>query len=973
MHRLLAFAAALFYVECEVVFQNILALGIAQLYGSSVDRCGRPFELHKRANGRLIQLNQKAPRPGFAPRKPKSGTELLITEPSAHSQALEDGRQGRGVRDLHLNFFAHFVEAVRGMLRVWPRLPRHGTLEGQNDSGFGFGLFGVSTALRRLGANSQKLPVLCEAALRRVEDDVFFMHAARATANRLRAELLQKALEALGVFDLQFDFSFVRHANSCVFEGNFRLGSTSASITKVFASFRPGALPVRANTPGPLAVLAQKKPVNSDSEKLSPAVSEEAASDSTLAPPTARREPVEHLLHGDRRVDHYDWLRHKESPEVLSYLEAENAYTDAVLKTTEGFQEKLYQEMLRRIQQTDLSVPYSLRGYLYFTRTEEGKQYPYHYRRRDEEGAAGELLLDINKLAEGHSFLGLGSFEVSDDNQLLAYTTDTTGFRQYTLHVKDLRSGETLRERIERVTSVAWAADNKTLFYTIEDETTKRSHRLYRHVLEATGPDSLLYEETDERFHVEVERTRSGGYLLLTSASHTASEVRFLRADVPLGQFKLMAPREDNHEYYADHHPGPFAGASEEVFFIRTNSGGRTFRLVTVPVTSSGRESWREIIPNRPEVMLAGLAAFKSHLVLFEREGGLPYLRVLDLAASGGSALDASHRIEFSEPAYNASLGDNPEFDAARVRYQYESFVTPRSVFDYDLRTRERILRKQQPVLGGYDASRYVSERLHARASDGTRVPISIVYRRDTPRDGSAPLLLYGYGSYGLSMPINFSSNRLSLLDRGVTFAIAHIRGGGELGKPWHDAGRMKLKQNTFTDFIACAEHLIAHRYTSPEKLAIQGGSAGGLLMGAVTNMRPGLFHVVLSQVPFVDVLNTMLDASLPLTVGEYEEWGNPQIADDYFAMKKYCPYTNLVRKTYPAILLKTGLNDSQVMYWEPAKYVAKLRTLKTDANPLLLKINMGAGHGGASGRYDYLREIALDYAFLLSQLGIHK
>jgi len=713
--------------------------------------------------------------------------------------------------------------------------------------------------------------------------------------------------------------------------------------------------------------------VNPESDKALPAVSEEYAPDSSLAPPLARREPVEHILHGDRRVDHYDWLHRKDAPEVLPYLEAENAYTDAVLKPTQGIQERLYKEMLGRIQQTDLSVPYRLRGYLYFTKTVEGKQYPYHYRRRDEEGSAEELLLDLNVLAEGHSFLGLDSFEISDDNHWLAYSTDTTGFRQYTFHLKDLRTGETLPERIERVTSAAWAADNKTLFYTIEDETTKRSYRLYRHVLGSTQPDTLLHEETDERFHVEIERTRSGGYLLLTSASHTASEVRYLLAGNPLGVFQIIATREDNHEYYADHHPGPVPGIGENVFFIRTNSEGRTFRLMTAPVHSPGREFWREIIPNRPEVMLVSAEVLKDHLVLFEREGGLPYLRVVDLVANSSSALAASHRIEFTEPAYNASMGDNPEFDAAYVRFQYESFVTPRSVFDYDARTRERVLRKQQPVLGGYDAALYVSERVHATASDGTRIPISIVYRRDTPRDGTSALLLYGYGSYGLSMPVNFNSNRLSLLDRGVVFAIAHIRGGGELGKPWHDAGRMNQKQNTFTDFIACAEHLISQQYTSAEKLAIQGGSAGGLLMGAVTNMRPELFHVVLSQVPFVDVLNTMLDASLPLTVGEFEEWGNPQIADDYFTMKKYCPYTNLGRKAYPAMLLKTALNDSQVMYWESAKYVAKLRTLKTDSNLLLLKVNMGAGHGGASGRYDYLREIALDYAFLLTQLGIRE
>ncbi|HEX4545925.1 MAG TPA: S9 family peptidase [Candidatus Acidoferrum sp.] len=711
--------------------------------------------------------------------------------------------------------------------------------------------------------------------------------------------------------------------------------------------------------------------MNPDAHQLSPVLASERLPDASSALPVARREPVEYILNGDRRVDHYAWLRHKESPEVIAYLEAENAYTDAVLKPTQGFQEKLYQEILGRILQTDLSVPYRLRGFLYLTRTAEGKQYPYRYRRSDTEGSPEDLLLDLNQLAEGHSFLGLDSFEVSDDNRLLAYSTDTTGFRQYTLQLKDLLTGQTLPERIDRVTSVAWAADNRTLFYTVEDETTKRSYRLYRHVLGSTAPDPLIYEETDERFHIEIERTRSGGCLLLTSTSHTASEVRFLCADDPMGQFQLMAAREENHQYYADHHPGPFSNSSGEIFLIRTNSGGRTFRLLAVPVADPRRENWREIIPNRPEVMVAAAKAFKGHLVLFERESGLPYLRIVDLTAKGTNALANSHRIEFTEPAYNASLGENPEFDASYLRFQYESFITPRSVFDYDVHTKERILRKQQPVLGGYDPSQYVSERLHADATDGTSIPLSIVYRRDTPRDGSAPLLLYGYGSYGISMPVNFSSNRLSLLDRGVIYAVAHIRGGGELGKPWHDAGRMKQKKNTFTDFIGAAEHLIAQRYTTPEKLIIEGGSAGGLLMGAVANLRPDLFRMVISHVPFVDVLNTMLDASLPLTVGEYEEWGNPQIAEDYFYMKSYCPYTNLERKAYPAMLVKTGLNDSQVMYWEPAKYVAKLRTLKTDSNFLLLKTNMGAGHGGASGRYDYLREIALDYAFLLTQLGI--
>jgi oligopeptidase B len=700
-------------------------------------------------------------------------------------------------------------------------------------------------------------------------------------------------------------------------------------------------------------------------------------------PPVAARKPVEHLLHDDSRIDDYAWLREKENPEVIRHLEAENAYVDAVLKPTEAFQESLYSEMLSRIQQTDLSVPYRLRGYLYSTKTIEGQQYPLHLRRpADNTNAADQTLLDLNALAQGHAFLGLGSFEVSDDNHLLAYCTDTTGFRQYTLQVKDLRSLELLPFRVERVTSAAWSADNRHLFFVVEDPVTKRAHRLYRHALgDSAGTDQLLYEEADERFHIDIERSRSGAYLILIINSHTTSEIRFLSAADPLGEFQLIAPREDNHEYHVEHHPAfetrvPGFALTErdianDVFLIRTNSGGRTFRLVAAPVAHPQRSNWRELIPNRPSVMLSAAQVFRSHLALFERENGLPFLRILPLDASSSDLLTSSYRIPFAEPAYNAAPGSNPEFDQAHFRYTYESFITPRSVFDFDIATRTSALRKQQPVLGGYNPSLYIIERLHASASDGTQIPISFVSRKATPRDASAPLLLYGYGSYGLSMPVNFNSNRFSLLDRGVSYAIAHIRGGGELGKPWHDAGRMHNKRNTFTDFIAAAEFLIAHKYTSASKLIIQGGSAGGLLMGAVTNMRPDLFHAVISQVPFVDVLNTMLDASLPLTVGEYEEWGNPQIAADYFFMKSYCPYTNLARKSYPAILVKTGLNDSQVMYWEPAKYVAKLRTLKTDSNPLLFKINMGAGHGGASGRYDYLREIALDYAFLLSQLGI--
>ena len=699
-----------------------------------------------------------------------------------------------------------------------------------------------------------------------------------------------------------------------------------------------------------------------------------------LKPPLARREPVETVLHGDRRVDHYAWLRQKENPEVIAYLEAENKYAETVLRPTEGFQEELYQEMVGRIQQTDVSVPYRLRGYQYFTVTEQGKQYPIRCRRLDVPGSLDEVLLDLNRLAEGHSFLGLGAFEVSRDNQLLAFALDTTGFRQYRLQIKNLLSGAMFPEAIERVTSAAWAADNRSLFYTVEDATTKRSHRLYRHVA-GTAPetDALVYEEPDERFRVSIEASRSGAFLFLVTESHTTSEVRFLPARQPFGEFRLIAPREAEHEYFVDHHPNPLTrenrGANAHdvggYFLIRTNSGGRTYRLVSAPVANPGREHWREIVPNRREVMLSGADVFRTHIVLSEREGGLPYLRVIDLRAETPDALSASHRIAFGEPAYQASLGDNPDFDAAFVRYNYESLVTPRSVLDYDVATHASSLRKHQPVLGGYDAAQYTCERLHATAADGTKVPISLVRRRDAPLDGSAPLLLYGYGSYGYSMAVTFNSNRISLLDRGVTFAVAHVRGGGELGKPWHDAGRLRQKRNTFTDFVAAAEHLIAERYTAAQNLVIEGGSAGGLLMGAVTNLRPELFRIVISHVPFVDVLNTMLDTTLPLTVGEFEEWGNPQVAEDYFYMKSYCPYTNLEAKAYPAMLVKTALHDSQVMYWEPAKYVAKLRTLKTDANPLLFKTNMGAGHAGASGRYDYLREIALDYAFLLTELGI--
>jgi oligopeptidase B len=683
-----------------------------------------------------------------------------------------------------------------------------------------------------------------------------------------------------------------------------------------------------------------------------------------LAPPVARREPLAVELHGDRRVDDYFWLREKDDPAVRAYLEAENEYTAAMMKPTEHLQESLYQEMLARIKQSDLSVPARLGRFFYYSRTEEGKQYSIWCRRAGSEDGPEEVLLDGNVLAEGHDFLSLGAFEISDDGNLLAYSTDFTGFRDYTLQIKDLRNGALLPERIERVANAAWAADGRMLFYTVEDD-AKRSYRLFRHRL-GEPRDELLFEEADEHFRLTVDRSRSRAFLFLSSDSLTASEVRYLPSAAPEGDWLLVAARQPDHEYEADHHG--------DRFYIRSNRSGRNFSLFAAPVTDPRPENWVEVLPHRAEVMLTGMDFFAGHSVLYEREEGLPQIRVTDLRTG------EDHRIAFPEPAYSAGPGDNYEYQTHLFRFNYESLVTPRSVFDYDMESRAGTLRKQTEVLGGYDPSRYVSERLVAHAEDGTRIPISIVYRRDRPRASNSshspagpgqPLLLAGYGSYGHPLPVSFSSNRLSLLDRGFAVALAHIRGGGEMGKPWHDQGRMLQKRNTFTDFIAAAEHLVGAGYTTPDRLAIQGGSAGGLLIGAVLNMRPGLCHAAVMHVPFVDVLNSMLDSSLPLTVGEFEEWGDPRNPQEYACMRSYCPYTNLEPKDYPAILIRTALNDSQVMYWEPAKYTARLRTLKTDANPLLLKVNLAAGHGGASGRYDFLREIAFDYGFLLWQFGI--
>lgn len=684
--------------------------------------------------------------------------------------------------------------------------------------------------------------------------------------------------------------------------------------------------------------------------------------DLTPEPPVAEKRPKTTVIHGDTLVDDYAWLREKGSPEVTAYLEAENAYTDAVMKPTAEFQSALYDEMLARIQETDLSVPYRMGGYLYYARTEEGKQYPIYCRTRDAVDADEEVTLDLNALAEGHPFLALGAYAVSDDSHLLAYSTDVTGFREYTLHIKDLRTGELLPDVMEKVGSVSWAADNRTLFYTTEDA-AKRPYRVLRHALGSDGADTLIYEEADALYRAFAYRTRDKQYQFVGSVSSTTSELHFLRSDDPLGALTLISPRDAaaEHEYYADHRNG--------LFYIRTNRvGADNFKLVTAPVESPGEANWTEIIPHRPDVMLEDMDLFTRHLVLTEREGGLPRLRVRNLESGD------DHAITFPEPTYSAALDTNREFDTTNLRFRYQSLITPLSVFDYDMDTRERVLQKETPVLGPYDRTQYVSEYRHAVAADGTRIPISLVRRKGIAENGDiAPCLLYGYGSYGISIPASFSSGRLSLLDRGFVFAIAHIRGGGELGEAWHDGGKLMEKRNTFTDFIACAEYLVAEKITASDRLAIQGGSAGGLLMGAVTNLRPDLFRVVLSYVPFVDVLNTMLDATLPLTVGEYLEWGNPNEEPAYRYMRSYSPYENLEpRPAYPVTLMRTSLNDSQVMYWEPAKYVARLRTLKTDSqNPLLLKTNMAAGHGGASGRYNALRDTAFDYAFLLTAFGL--
>jgi oligopeptidase B len=675
------------------------------------------------------------------------------------------------------------------------------------------------------------------------------------------------------------------------------------------------------------------------------------------APPVAPRILHTEVRHGATITDDYYWLRERSNPEVTKYLLAENAYTEAMTKDLKPFEDALYAEMLGHIKQTDLSVPIRQGDYLYYSRTEEGKQYPVQCRRKGSMDAPEEVLLDLNQLGKDRKFVGLGAFVVSDDQNLLAYTIDYVGFRQYSLHVKDLRSGETLPDTAERVTSVRWAADNKTLFLTTEDAVTKRSDKLWRHALGAAAPEQL-YEEKDELYDIDITKTRDKKYLLLESESKDTTEFRYLRADHPQDAFAVFLPREKKHRYYVDHREG--------LFYIRTNRGGKNFEIVTAPENDPRPNNWTVFLAARDDVLIEDIDLFMTFAVSVEKSQALTHLRLYNFQTGAWTS------VELPEPVYSAYPGGTRDYDSTTYRYNYQSFVTPQSVYDYDTLTGKSTLLKRQEVLGGYDPSQYVSERLWATARDGVRVPISIVYKKGFERNGRAPLFLYSYGSYGIATPVTFDSSRLSLLDRGMAYAIAHIRGGNEMGEQWREDGMLMKKKNTFNDFVDCARYLVNENWTSKDRLVIEGGSAGGLLMGAVVNQRPDLFRAVHLAVPFVDVMNTMMDASLPLTVGEYLEWGNPNEQAAYDYMKSYSPYDNLEKRAYPAMLVTTSLHDSQVMYWEPAKYVARLRTLKTDSNPLLLKIKMDpAGHGGASGRYDRLHDRAFEYAWLLSQVGI--
>jgi oligopeptidase B len=681
----------------------------------------------------------------------------------------------------------------------------------------------------------------------------------------------------------------------------------------------------------------------------------------TAKPPVAEITPKKLTIHGDTRIDNYYWLNERGNPRVIKYLEAENAYTKAVMKPIEPLQDKLYKELVGRIKQTDLSVPYQFQGYYYYTRFEEGSEYPVYCRKKGSLDANEEILLSLPEMAKGHEFISVTGLAVSPDNRLLSYGVDTVSRRQYTIHFKDLSTGKTLPEVIGNTTGEAvWANDNKTIFYSLQDEVTLRSFKILRHVLGASvAKDELVFHETDDAFDVEVSKSRSKAYILISSSSTVSNEYRYLEADKPDGKPRILQARQRDLEYRADHF--------RDKFYILTNIGGvKNFQLMTAPVGETAKENWAPVVPGRDDVLLEDFELFDDYLVVKERKDGLTRLRIIPWDPG-----IKQHELNFGEATYSAWLDTNRQSDTRWLRYGYSSLTTPRSTFDYNMATREKKLLKQQEVLGGFRPENYWAERLIATARDGTKVPISLVYRKGLVRNGRNPCLIYGYGSYGISTDADFYSAVLSLLDRGFVYAIAHIRGGQEMGRWWYDDGKLLKKKNTFSDFIDCAEYLVAQRFTEPGLMFAQGGSAGGLLMGAVTNMRPDLFRGILVEVPFVDVVTTMLDHSIPLSTGEFDEWGNPEIKNYYDYMLSYSPYDRVEAKAYPALFVSTGLYDSQVQYFEPAKWVAKLRAMKTDGHPLVFLINMEAGHGGQSGRFRGLKETAMEYAFILTLAGI--
>ncbi len=688
-------------------------------------------------------------------------------------------------------------------------------------------------------------------------------------------------------------------------------------------------------------------------------------------PPVADKIPHKLEAHGDVRIDNYYWMRlsdeqkNAETPDdqtkkVLDYLNAENTYTDVVMEHAEKLQKELYDEIVGRIKQDDESVPYKDNGYYYYTRYEKGKEYPVYCRKKGSLDAEEEVMLNVNELAEGHSYCQVGDLSVSEDNRILAYSVDTVSRRRYTIYFKDLETGELLADEIPNTTGgITWANDNKTVFFSTKDPKTLRADRINRFRLGSKDPEEV-YFESDETFSTFVSKTKSKKYLVIGSSQTLSTEYRILEADDPGGEFRVFQPRMKDVEYHIDHFGNDF--------YIRTNKdGAKNFKIMKTPVNKTGEKNWVDVIPHRVDVLIQGFEIFKDYMVINERIKGLTNLRV----RSWDKKQD--YLIDFGEETYSAGISVNPEFDTKVLRYVYTSLTTPLSTFDYDMSTKKKTLLKEQEVLGGFDKNNYESKRLYAKAADGVEIPISIVYRRGIKLDGSNPALLYGYGSYGYSMDASFRSDRLSLLDRGFVYAIAHIRGGMELGRWWYEDGKLLNKMNTFTDFNTCARYLIDEKYTNPDKLFAMGGSAGGLLMGAILNLEPDLYKGVIAAVPFVDVVTTMLDESIPLTTFEYDEWGNPNIKKYYDYMMTYSPYDNVKKMDYPNILVTTGYWDSQVQYWEPAKWVAKLRDMKTDDDLLLFHINMDAGHGGVSGRFRRYKETALEYAFMLDLVGIDK